>query len=118
MGTKFRETMWFKKGVLDAQAAEQAAADDDTLRPATADMLPVEDRYDDDGTVTHEDSQMFSVRTGSTQCVPRIVSTTVPPISRGDGLDMLVRQMKRGRHKVFAMIAIGVAAVVVVACVV
>jgi hypothetical protein len=115
MGTKFRETMWFKKGMLDAQAAEQAAADDDTLRPGAADLLPVEDRYDDDGSVTGDDSKIFSVRTGGTQAVPRIASRSVPPPSR-DGFEVLVRQMKRGRHKVIAMIGMAIVAVVVVAC--
>ncbi len=102
---QFRETLWFKKGTLDSAPA----ADGPEARPV--DTLPVEDRYLDDGTVTREDSQMFSVRTGSTQFVPRIVETVSLP---HDGLPVLVSEMKRGRRAMLAVIGAAVAAACVI----
>src|SRR5258705_13338678 len=66
----FRETLWFKKGMLDLEQAEAAGADD--LHPRAADLLPIEDRYLDDGSVTRDDSNGFSVPTGRTAFVPGI----------------------------------------------
>jgi hypothetical protein len=50
---KFRETMWFKKGLLD-------------------DTMPIEDRYLDDGSLTPTDSRVFGLHTGTTQPLPVI----------------------------------------------
>lgn len=46
---KFRETLWFKKGLLDALAADL--------------LLPIEDRYIDDGSVTPADIEELSLNT-------------------------------------------------------
>jgi hypothetical protein len=46
---RFRETLWFKQGMLDAELPEQA------------DLLPIEDRYLDDGSLTTEDVTRFSL---------------------------------------------------------
>src|SRR6185503_17784222 len=62
---KFRETMWFKKGELDEQVAQDAQGKSDA--PAAADDLPIEDRYKDDGTITAADRERLSLRTGGTQ---------------------------------------------------
>lgn len=70
---KFRETLWFKKGLLDADAASRASADE----PAAADTLPIEDRYLDDGSITPSDSRQFGLHTGTTQPLP-----TIPPKRR------------------------------------
>ncbi len=104
---QFRETLWFKKGSLDSAPAP--AKDSEAAGPA--DTLPVEDRYLDDGSVTREDSQMFSVRTGSTQFVPKLVEPVTLP---HDGLPTLVGEMKRGRRAVLAVIGAAVAAVCVI----
>ena len=43
MRPKFRETLWFKKGVKDAEAAQEADPHD-IMAPKAADMMPIEDR--------------------------------------------------------------------------
>ncbi len=68
---KFRETMWFKKGDLDAQAAV-AAADERarTGKDATndkADSKAMDERYNDDGSITRGDKDKYSLRTGGTE---------------------------------------------------
>lgn len=68
-GDKFRETLWFKKGELDEAAAEEAANGGDSMRSDKADDLPVEDRYADDGSVTDEDQDRLSLRTGDTNAM-------------------------------------------------
>ncbi|HUS63707.1 MAG TPA: hypothetical protein VMZ28_04150 [Kofleriaceae bacterium] len=64
---KFRETLWFKKGELDAEQAQLAADGDDDLRPDAVDSLPVEDRYC--GPVHSSDTSHFGVHSGTTQAV-------------------------------------------------
>jgi len=46
---RFRETLWFKKGLIDAEM------------PELADQLPIEDRYLDDGSVTPVDVAQLSL---------------------------------------------------------
>jgi hypothetical protein len=74
----FRETLWFKKGdvdqmVADARAKLEAVANAQKASVAVAESgphpedakpleKPLEDRYVDDGTVTVEDHQKFSLR--------------------------------------------------------
>lgn len=45
--TRFRETLWFKKGLDDSE---------------DSDLLPIEDRYLDDGSVTPADVAQYSLR--------------------------------------------------------
>ena len=70
----FRETLWFKKGELDIQAAQ----DPDGL--GAADLLPVEDRYADDGTLAPADTAAFGVQTALTAgpSAPSTIVTTDP----------------------------------------
>ncbi len=106
---KFRETMWFKKGELDAAAAEQAAtAGKGDLVSDRADELPIEDRYNDDGTLRAED-QKFSLRTGHTQAMAAM-KDSVPrsPSSSDVSDDELIGEMKAGRGKIIALIILGV----------
>jgi len=63
---KFRETLWFKKGELDAREAARAAAGDDDLAADAIDLLPRDERYRDDGSLTRTDSHHFGVHTGKT----------------------------------------------------
>ena len=63
---KFRETLWFKKGELDAREAARAAEGDDDLAAGAVDLLPVQDRYQDDGSLTRTDSHYFGVHSGTT----------------------------------------------------
>jgi hypothetical protein len=101
----FRETLWFKKGELDVQAAQ----DPDGL--GAADLLPVEDRYADDGTLAAADTAAFGVHSGKTQSLATLEHTQMaPPIS--DVTPALIGELKRGRLPVFA--AIGGALVLIV----
>jgi hypothetical protein len=120
---KFRETMWFKKGELDAQAA-QAAADERArtgkdVAADKADSLPIDERYKDDGSITRGDAERYSLRTGATQMMMSVQNL---PDERGGkkskrvSEDALIGEMKGGRIKVILaillVIGLGVAAVV------
>lgn len=102
---KFRETMWFKKGELDEEAAAQAAA---TPAPGgapvsdKADELPMEDRYGDDGSLTTSDESRLSLRTGSTQMMRAV---KVPEeVAAHMSEDELARELKAGQGKKIALI--------------
>lgn len=113
----FRDTLWFKKGAADDEARRAATgATGEALAIATAtDLLPVEDRYLDDGSLTSEDSVQFSVRTGKTQAVPRITTPPAEPRSP-ERLDALVRELSwsRARLAVIGACVAGVALIVAV----
>jgi hypothetical protein len=108
MRPKFRETLWFKKGEQDAKARDEAVAAGDLLAPNAVDTLPVEDRYDDDGTLHPSDSHVFGIHTGTTEYMPkpRHSAFEIEVNERA-----LVGDLKRGRLKFFA--AIGGAAVAI-----
>ena len=73
---KFRETMWFKKGDLDAQAAvaaaEERARTGKDAATDKADSLPMDERYKDDGSISRGDKEKYSLRTGATQMMAAI----------------------------------------------
>jgi hypothetical protein len=99
---RFRETLWFKKG--NDVAPEQ---------PETGDSeRPIEDRYDDDGSISLLDHAQFSVVTGTTQPVRIFKKTEADDADKT--MQMVVGQMKRGRGKVYAMIGASMACVVAV----
>lgn len=99
----FRETLWFKKGELDVQAAQ------DPEGLGAADLLPVEDRYADDGSVAAADTSTFGVHSGQTQSLEVLAQTHgIQPV--GEVPSELVSELKRGRLPIFA--AIGGALVV------
>jgi hypothetical protein len=99
MRAKFRETLWFKKGEQDAKARDEAVAAGDLLAPTAVDTLPIEDRYDDDGTVNAADSQVFGIHTGTTEYIPK---------ARHSAFEIevneraMVGDLKRGRIKFLA----------------
>jgi len=67
---KFRETMWFKKGELDAQAAVAAAEERQRSGKEVADKADskaIDERYNDDGSITRGDKEKYSLRTGATE---------------------------------------------------
>ena len=99
---KFRETLWFKKGELDAEQAQLAADGDDELRPDTVDILPIEDRYR--GAVHESDTSQFGVHTGTTQAVgiERAGGAGAGAVSEAD----LVAEMN-GRRPVVALGLVG-----------
>ncbi len=110
---KFRETMWFKKGELDAQAAEKAAEERKSGKEAAsdkADSLPIDERYKDDGSITRGDKDKYSLRTGGTQMMAAVKDPKSQNISKVSE-DALIGQMKGGRNMIFLFIGIGVLAV-------
>ena len=114
---KFRETMWFKKGELDVQAAEAAAAEHDkTGKDGSdkADSKPMDERYNDDGSITRGDKEKYSLRTGSTMMMssldPKKASASHTKVSE----DELIGEMKSGRSKVIAAIVVGVIAILLI----
>ena len=115
---KFRETMWFKKGDLDAQAAVTAA--EERARTGKdgaadkADSLPIDERYKDDGSISRGDKEKYSLRTGATQMMSSVQD---PRKGAGDSTskvseDALIGEMKGGRNKIFLFIGIGVAVLI------
>jgi len=107
---KFRETMWFKKGELDAQAAQAAAEERaKTGKDATdkADSMPIDERYKDDGSITRSDKEKYSLRTGATQMMSRVQDPNDPNASISKvSEDALIGEMKGGRTwVVFAILA-------------
>ncbi|MBK9030128.1 MAG: protein kinase [Myxococcales bacterium] len=109
---QFRETMWFKKGELDAAAAEEAARSGDATVQDKADSLPMEDRYKDDGTITSTDAERYSLRTGQTSSMP--VMRDGPSASSSVSERDLIGEMKGGRTKVFVAIGVAVVAIGVI----
>jgi hypothetical protein len=92
---KFRETLWFKKGELDAREAALAADGDDDLAPGAVDLLPVQDRYQDDGSLTRTDSHSFGVHSGTTTYL-REIGTAGSVGEAAYAEKDLVGEMKRG----------------------
>lgn len=102
---KFRETLWFKKGELDAAAA--AAAEDEKKRTGRdamdkADFMPMEDRYVDDGSVTAGDKAKFSLKTGGTEAMPAFRDKPSPASSVTER--ELIDELQQGRGKIIAII--------------
>ena len=108
---KFRETLWFKKGELDAQAAELAAEEraktGKDVATDKADSLPIDERYKDDGSVSRSDKEKYSLRTGATT-MTAAVREPGASLSNKVSEDALIGEMKRGRNKVLAFIALGI----------
>lgn len=112
MRPKFRETLWFKKGQQDAAVAEQMMPGD-VMAPDKVDLLPIEDRYQhDQGDIDASDSVAFGLHTGRTEYMPKLGAAPV----EGDEVDegLMVKDLKRGRKKVFAFIGAGAVLVVAV----
>ena len=100
---KFRETMWFKKGELDAQAAEEAARSGDAAASDKADSLPMDERYRDDGSITRSDAEKYSLKTGATNMMPAMrQSGANQAVSERE----LVGEMKSGRNLILIVIIV------------
>jgi serine/threonine-protein kinase len=114
---KFRETMWFKKGDLDVQAAQAAAEEQARTGKVAdkdrADSLPLDERYKDDGSISRADKEKYSLRTGSTMMMSAAHAQR-PPDGGASKVseDALIGEMKRGRLLVILAIVIAVAAVI------
>jgi hypothetical protein len=99
--------MWFKKGELDEAAAEAAAKAKPDGEPALdkADEAPIDERYKDDGTLTHDDRARLSLRTGGTQMVPVVRASPPVPGDRMEEKD-LVAEMHAGRTRMLLLVAL------------
>jgi hypothetical protein len=93
--SQFRETMWFKQGDAMASPAAPSSEDDDAPPADPREGLPIEDRYNDDGSLTHADSQRYSLRTGATAMMPTI--TAAPPARKGVSERELLRDINGSR---------------------
>jgi hypothetical protein len=114
---QFRETLWFKKGEQDAQAAQTAAEEHATgndMAQDKADTLPIEERYKDDGTLSRSDKEKYSLRTGKTTSGLSVIRDPGVSASGKVSEDALIGEMKGGRNVVFAIIAIGVIVVALI----
>jgi hypothetical protein len=116
---KFRETLWFKKGDLDAAAAAAAAQKaqqtGDALAADKADSLPMDERYEDDGSVSQEDRQQHSLRTGNTEMMQAISADDVRRSMEVDGgvtEEDLIADMQAGRQKIIIAVVIGLLVVI------
>jgi hypothetical protein len=116
---KFRETMWFKKGDLDTQAAvaaaEERARTGKDVATDKVDTLPIDERYKDDGSISRGDKEKYSLRTGGTQAMPALrVQNPGTTGSMKVSEDALIDEMKGGRSKIIIGIVIAVIAVILV----
>jgi eukaryotic-like serine/threonine-protein kinase len=116
---KFRETMWFKKGELDAQAAESAAQENaksgKDAASDKADSLPIDERYKDDGSLSRSDKEKYSLRTGATTMTAALRdSGSSASVSNKVSEDALIGEMKGGRNRIFLFIAAGLVAVALI----
>ena len=113
---KFRETMWFKKGELDAQAAETAASDRAKGQDAIgdkADTLPIDERYKDDGSISRGDKEKYSLRTGATQMMAAVKAEPATSVARVSE-DALIGEMKGGRNTVLIVLVAAALAIALV----
>jgi hypothetical protein len=101
--------MWFKKGELDEAAARAAAqSKPEEGVSAKADEMEMDERYTDDGSITQQDQERLSLRTGATMMMEAVPQA----VTRGNvSEDYLVSEMTAGRNKILMAIA----AVVVIA---
>jgi len=110
---KFRETMWFKKGELDEAAARAAAqAKPESGVSAKADEMEMDVRYSDDGSITEQDKDRLSLRTGATMMMEAIPEQSA--VKNRVTEDELVSEMTAGRNKILmglglAVVALGIA---------
>jgi serine/threonine protein kinase len=115
----FRDTLWFKKGELDAEVAHTAAEElaragkDGALEPA--DSLPLDERYRDDGSLSRSDKEKYSLRTGATAMTRAVSDPVGAPGTAKVSEDALIGELKGGRNRIIAAIAIGIAVLALIA---
>ncbi len=105
---KFRETMWFKKGELDEQMAQQPPPKEgEEERPE--DTRGIDERYADDGTLSAEDRKKHSLRTGATQMMPAIKVAPGGALP-GEGMSAtdIAKEFQTGRKWLWVVVAVGV----------
>jgi hypothetical protein len=114
MAARFRETLWFKKGELDAAAAQVAAEERAKGKDVAdkADALPIDERYKDDGTISRTDKEKYSLKSGHTQAMPAYKAQPKASLSTKVSEDALVSEMKGGRMPIIIAIVVGVIAII------
>jgi hypothetical protein len=108
---KFRETLWFKKGELDAAAAQNAAKNGKEDVLDQVDYMPTEDRYKDDGSLTSADESRLSLRRGNTLRPDNRVSAQLGNVSEKE----LIRELKSGRNAILIGCVVGLIALILFA---
>lgn len=101
---RFRETLWFKRGDVappPPTATDLEGVPADAVDPLEA--LPLEERYRDDGSVTADDSKLYSLRTGMSQRLPVVAP---PADARGVSERELIGEMRAARG--WLVLSIGV----------
>ena len=117
-GNAFRETLWFKKGDVEhmiAEARAKIASPEGKVAEApnpAEEVLPIEDRYVDDGTVTADDRKKFSLRSGQTAAAMPTVKAKVPGESMSEA--EVLAEVSSGSRKVVVVL---VALVLIVAAI-
>ena len=111
---KFRETLWFKKGELDSHEAARAAEGDDDLAPGAVDLLPREDRYRDDGSLTRTDSHSYGIHTGNTSFLAVLPDASIGAARAQYPERDMVQEMKRGSAIRLVVIGAGLLALAAV----
>src|SRR5262249_35619087 len=110
---KFRETMWFKKGDLDAQAAVAAAEERARTGKDAAeksDSKALEEGYNGDGRIAGGDKEKYSLRTGATQGLPAMRhGSKMSGSSTSVSEESLIGEMKGGRWKVLLAMLVVIA---------
>src|SRR5690606_30053500 len=86
----------------DAQAAlaaaEERARTGKDVTTDKADSKPIDERYNDDGSITRSDKEKYSLRTGATQMMPSLKDADIGKASQSMtkvSEDELVGEMKR-----------------------
>ena len=108
---KFRETLWFAKGEKDAQVADEAAQSGDMLAPDAVDLLPIEDRYIDDGSVRTSMTEMYGLHTGKTGYMEKLNDSGTPGGTTLNNNKAIIGDLKLGGRRVAAAIGLALAAI-------
>jgi len=74
----------------------------------------MDERYNDDGSITRGDKEKYSLRTGGTSMMPSIKDRTKASASLKVSEDELIGEMKKGRSMVLFGIFLAAAAIAAV----
>ena len=100
--------MWFKKGELDEAAAAAAASKPDDEGSDKVDLMEMDVRYNDDGSISKQDQERLSLRTGATM----MMEAVGPEASGEDRVSErdLVSEMTSGRNTILLIMCVGIIA--------
>lgn len=72
-----------------------------------ADLLPIDERYTDDGSITRSDAEKYSLKTGATSMMQAMREDQVSPSASVSERE-LVGEMKGGRNVIIAVIVVAI----------